>query len=199
MPGFLFYWISWCIWIYLMFIMKKTHPYRYPLAFFVCLAIIFSGYTIELFGMEIRLSLFPMWLLGCLLLAKCNWKTLMYLCLCVVIITFSATTFFIMALFDPFWVIIDLVILEGLLAVFLTSLLDVGFWQRIGVFFIGFIQAELLYGYLLKGFGIHYEIGSLHFLDGLSVSLVFIILWGVIETIYLYFQRNQILEKEKQL
>lgn len=199
MEGYLFHWISWCIWIYAMFIMNRKHPFRYPLAYGVLIAILLSTINVTIFNMNIVIAIFPLWLFACFLLAKFRGKTLIYLCICAIIMSFSGATFFIMALFDPFWVVIDLIWLEGIFATILTTLLVSGLWERISIFLIGFIHAEFIYGFILNSLQIDYNVGNFLFLDGLVVSALCISLWTGFETAFINFQKNNQMEKEKQL
>lgn len=64
---------------------------------------------------------------------------------------------------------------------------------------LGAIQGEFLYALILSKYSFPYVIGSLTFLDVLSLSTILIVLWSGMELLASFYERhfNQ-LEREKQ-
>src|SRR5690349_16981143 len=101
----MFYWISWSIWVYLTFFLKKENKYRLKFSAAVLLSIILANIHIS-FGMfEINLS-------GLFLLMSCyatlygeKRKMIIYFYICSSILTIVYVTFSLFEIFDPAWLI----------------------------------------------------------------------------------------------
>jgi len=56
MSGFLFYWLTWAGWIFVTFLLNRTNPYRFRIAFWLLVIIITSVYQITIFEMNFSIA-----------------------------------------------------------------------------------------------------------------------------------------------
>lgn len=200
MEGSLFFWLSWCIWIYVTFIMDKRNKIRFPLAFFLLTTICLIGIEVEFFGLQIAIAAIYLLLLSYLAFLKESFWNLIYKMISIFILSAAVAFFFLFSLYDPVWIFINQEILFGLFITLLSILLFTNFKTRLFAVIIGLIQGEILYGITLNHLSIHYQIGSLQFMDYLAFTCLLIAIWSGIEYLHILFQHKTYQqEKEKQL
>lgn len=191
MAGFIFYWLSWIAWIYTTFIMDKKQKGRFFISFSLLMAIILSVHYIVILNVEVSFATLFLVLISYFYFYKSHIFTLINIAIRTLIISFSGATFLLMALYDPFWIIIDLKWIQGGLFMVMASLLFKEYKYRILSTVIGLLQADIIYGYFLNQLNITYKIGSFEYMDQIAVVCLFISIWYGLEHIQYIFQRKQ--------
>ncbi|WP_270577419.1 hypothetical protein [Caldibacillus thermoamylovorans] len=200
MTGFVFFGLAWAGWIYSTFIMEKTNPYRFPIAAYLLVAIILSVFKIRFLGLDISLATLFLLFISFLTFIKLPFWKLLYCTIGIFIVSSATAVFYLISLYDPVWIFIDQQILLGFLGACLAVLLFKEYKARIFSTIIGLIQGDILYAIILKKFSIDFPIGSFAFLDGLTLTCVFITIWSGFEYLQTTFEhKNFQQKKEKQL
>ncbi|MCB5933787.1 hypothetical protein LI012_01440 [Caldibacillus thermoamylovorans] len=200
MTGFVFFGLAWAGWIYSTFIMEKTNPYRFPIAAYLLVAIILSVFKIRFFGLDISLATLFLLFISFLTFIKLPFWKLLYCTIGIFIVSSATAVFYLISLYDPVWIFIDQQILLSFLGACLAVLLFKEYKARIFSTIIGLIQGDILYAIILKKFSIDFPIGSFAFLDGLTLTCVFITIWSGFEYLQTTFEhKNFQQKKEKQL
>ncbi|MCB7071704.1 hypothetical protein LIZ76_17510 [Caldibacillus sp. 210928-DFI.2.22] len=200
MTGFVFFGLAWAGWIYSTFIMEKTNPYRFPIAACLLVAIILSVFKIRFLGLDISLATLFLLFISFLTFIKLPFWKLLYCTIGIFIVSSATAVFYLISLYDPVWIFIDQQILLGFLGACLAVLLFKEYKARIFSTIIGLIQGDILYAIILKKFSIDFPIGSFAFLDGLTLTCVFITIWSGFEYLQTTFEhKNFQQKKEKQL
>ncbi|MEK5065148.1 hypothetical protein NSS72_17130 [Cytobacillus sp. FSL R5-0596] len=108
-------------------------------------------------------------------------------------------TFHLFELFDPVWVIFPREWMLSFLMVYMAVLLQKNRMLRLPLILLGGIQGEFLYAFILKPFSFPYTIGSLAFLDIMSISFSISALWIAVHWAVQYIEANfKHFEREKQ-
>ena len=187
MEGFLFFWLAWSGWIFFTFIMEKDHPARFPLAALVSLVIILAKYSFSLGPLEISWAVLLLLPTGFFYYRKRRFRELVTSGLKILIITAFATAFFILSVYDPVWIFLDIHWMQTILFAPLSLLLFHHFGERFVATMIGFIQADFLFSLLLANFGLHHPVLSLSFFDGLSLLFAVLSVWSGLENLHQSF------------
>jgi len=200
MTGFVFFGLAWAGWIYSTFIMEKTNPYRFPIAAYLLVTIILSVFKIRFLGLDISLAALFLLFISFLTFIKLPFWKLLYCTIGIFIVSSATAVFYLISLYDPVWIFIDQQILLSFLGACLAVLLFKEYKARIFSTIIGLIQGDILYAIILKKFSIDFPIGSFAFLDGLTLTCVFITIWSGFEYLQTTFEhKNFQQKKEKQL
>ncbi|WP_368985231.1 hypothetical protein NST54_11125 [Caldifermentibacillus hisashii] len=200
MTGFVFFGFAWAGWIYSTFIMEKTNPYRFPIAAYLLVTIILSVFKIRFLGLDISLATLFLLFISFLTFIKLPFWKLLYCTIGIFIVSSATAVFYLISLYDPVWIFIDQQILLSFLGACLAVLLFKEYKARIFSTIIGLIQGDILYAIILKKFSIDFPIGSFAFLDGLTLTCVFITIWSGFEYLQTTFEhKNFQQKKEKQL
>ncbi|MDL0419019.1 hypothetical protein QPM05_02670 [Caldibacillus thermoamylovorans] len=200
MTGFVFFGLAWAGWIYSTFIMEKTNPYRFPIAAYLLVTIILSVFKIRFLGLDISLATLFLLFISFLTFIKLPFWKLLYCTIGIFIVSSATAVFYLISLYDPVWIFIDQQILLSFLGACLAVLLFKEYKARIFSTIIGLIQGDILYTIILKKFSIDFPIGSFAFLDGLTLTCVFITIWSGFEYLQTTFEhKNFQQKKEKQL
>ncbi|WP_368996411.1 hypothetical protein [Caldifermentibacillus hisashii] len=200
MTGFVFFGLAWAGWIYSTFIMEKTNPYRFPIAAYLLVTIILSVFKIRFLGLDISLATLFLLFISFLTFIKLPFWKLLYCTIGIFIVSSATAVFYLISLYDPVWIFIVQQILLSFLGACLAVLLFKEYKARIFSTIIGLIQGDILYAIILKKFSIDFPIGSFAFLDGLTLTCVFITIWSGFEYLQTTFEhKNFQQKKEKQL
>lgn len=200
MTGFVFFGLAWAGWIYSTFIMEKTNPYRFPIAAYLLVTIILSVFKIRFLGLDISLATLFLLFISFLTFIKLPFWKLLYCTIGIFIVSSATAVFYLISLYDPVWIFIDQQILLSFFGACLAVLLFKEYKARIFSTIIGLIQGDILYAIILKKFSIDFPIGSFAFLDGLTLTCVFITIWSGFEYLQTTFEhKNFQQKKEKQL
>jgi hypothetical protein len=195
----MFYWISWSIWVYLTFILKKENSYRRRLTTALLLVIILSNIHFPFWRFEINLS-------GLFLLIICytaisgeKRKTIIYFYICSFIVSIAYVTFHLFEIFDPIWLIFKKEWMVGICIGYLSILLEKTVRGRLLIIISGTMQGEILYAYILSRYEFPYQIGSFAYLDACALTAALLLGWSCIEKFATFFENYfNIIEKEKQ-
>jgi len=199
MEGFVFYWLCWSGWIIVTFILNKNHAYRFPMAFHLLVIIILSHFHVSLYQLQLNLS--AAWVFVCctFLLKDKPMLSLLSTFIKVLIVTLAFASFLLFALFDPVWLIFDPYWMKVLLFSLLTVMIFESLLERIVGLNIGMILGEGCYAHILTKWDLPITIGSYSLLDVLSTSTVFLIIWGVLENLSVYYDTKfHNIERERQ-
>jgi hypothetical protein len=199
MEGLLFYWISWSLWIYLTFILRKNHPLRWRMSAMMLMLIIltsvhFSIGHFELFGSGL-------FILFIVYMSVSNEKKglTFYFLISSLIISIAYSTFHLFEIFDPVWLFFDRGWMLGLIMGGLTLSLQKSFKWRFFTLLAGGMQGEILTAFLLERYSIIDPIGALDFLDVSAIASVFLILWSAFEHVSAIYENHfTFAEKENQ-
>lgn len=188
MEGSLFYWILWFVWVYLTFLLNRQNGYRLKLSAAVLTVIILSVYHIHFAGIDINLS--GIFVLFLTYVTFYNEKTssILYFFICSFIVMIAYVSFHLFEIFDPVWLIFTKEWMLGICMGYLAILLQKNVKGRLLIMVSGSMQGEMLYAYILSRYGFPYQIGSLAFLDALSLTSLLIICWSLIENAGSFFE-----------
>jgi hypothetical protein len=197
--GLMFYWITWAIWIYLTFILKKESSYRMKLSAAILLVIILSNFHFSIWIFEINLSGLFLILICYSAIGKEKTKTISYFYLCSFIVSIAYVTFHLFEIFDPVWLIIDKVWMLGICLGYIALLLQKTLKGRLLAVICGTLQGEILYAYILKAYGFMYEVSSFAYLDSCALTAALLLGWSCIENASSFFDRyGHVMGKGKQ-
>lgn len=191
MEGLMFYFISWSMWVYLTFIMKKENPLRVKLsvAVLTCISLA-AAVPITIGRFEVSAIGLFMLIVTYMALRQENSKTLLYFYICSFILTIAYVTFCLFEIFDPVWLIFNkdwmLAVCLGYLAILLQKKLR----GRLLLLISGTMQGEILYAYILGKYNFHYSIGSFAYLDAFSLTAILLVGWSGMEKIGSYFEQS---------
>lgn len=199
MEGLLFYWISWSIWIYLTFVLRKNHPLRWRMSAIMLVLIILSSVHFSIGNFDLFGS--GLFILFMVYLSVSNEKKglTFYFLISTFIISIAYSTFHLFEIFDPVWLFFDRGWMLGLAMGGLTLLLQKSFKWRLFTLLAGGVQGEIFTAFILDKYSISDPIGSLDFLDVCAVASIFVLLWSVIERVSAIYENHfTFTEKEKQ-
>ena len=170
--GIIFYWFSWMIWIIITFFMRKSKK-RTALACWLLLAICCSNISIEVDGFHFSIILLLL-ILGSLLMLV-QQSRLVYHLFSSFTITIGYVSMLLWEINAPVWIIFSRVITISLLLVMVTILLTKKFYNQLGICVLGTSFGELIYHFILSGYGLRADAGDLAFLDCLLVAVMLLI------------------------
>jgi hypothetical protein len=199
LDGSVFYWICWCFWTYLTFILNKQNPYRLKLSALILSLIILENYHFTLAGFDLYTGgLFLLFVSYAFTYGEKR-KTIAYFFVCSFIVSIAYVTFHLFEIFDPVWVIFNKDWMMGILICYLSILLQKGLKGRILMVASGTMQGEFFYAYILRKFDFSYSIGTLTYLDAFAITSILLVGWSCLENAGIYFENNFALnQKSKQ-
>lgn len=199
MEGLFFYWISWMVWIMATFFMARTNKYRFLLSAWILCLMILSSLTLNILNYEIGTSGFFLLVSLYIFTGRLKKLSKLYFLFCTFILMMAYVTFHLFELFDPVWVIFSREWMLSILMVYMAVLLQKNRMLRLPLILLGGIQGEFLYAFILKPFSFPYTIGSLAFLDIMSISISISALWIAVHWMVKYIEANfKHFEREKQ-
>jgi hypothetical protein len=179
MEGFLFFWIAWSGWIYTTFLLNKSNPYRFPLAFSLLVTICSSVIHLSFFDFDF---------------------SFVYVYIRILICSMATSTTLFVSLYDPIWYFIEHKFVVSIILCLLSIVLFDTFIERLSAVLIAIIHSDIINAIVMKKLDFEYIIGSLSVLDSLAITLLSISVWSGIEYLqYMFQQKNYSREKEKQL
>ncbi len=190
MEGSMFYFLFWCSWIYITFLMRKEHPYRTKLAAVVLIVIILADFSIPIGSLKVYAGGLFLLMTTYMSVKKEKGKSLAYFFICSFIIMIAYVTFRLFEIFDPVWLILKKEWMMGIILGYLAILLQKSVRGRLFVLISGTIQGEILYAYILSKYGFPYPIAGLGYLDSFSLTAALLILWSRMENLGFYFERH---------
>ncbi|MGG5253781.1 YphA family membrane protein [Neobacillus sp. SM06] len=190
MEGSMFYFLFWCSWIYITFIMKKENPFRTKLAAAVLIVIILADFSIPIGNNKVYAGGLFLLIITYMAAKKVKGKSLAYFFICSFIILIAYVTFHLFELFDPVWLILKKEWMMGIILGYLAILLQKNIWGRLFILISGTMQGEILYAFILSKYGFGYPIAGLAYLDSFSLTAVLLILWSGMENFSVLFERH---------
>ncbi len=186
MDGSTFYFVAWIGWIVVTFFMKKE-SIRWKISTCILIFIICSPLNVTIASFTISVNALFLCIISFVGITLYSiWKKL-YTLLSALIIAMLYTSFHLLEVYDPIWIVVDrLLLLSGAL-VYASVLLHGDRILRLCSLYIGMLQGELLVTLIFRKLHFPYEYGSLAFLDVAAVSTLFmaILLWITKASVYM--------------
>ncbi|PFL21836.1 hypothetical protein CN984_01175 [Bacillus cereus] len=186
MDGSTFYFVAWIGWIVVTFFMKKE-PIRWKISACILIFIICSPLNVTISSFTVSINALLLCIISFVGITLYSiWKKL-YTLLSALIIAMLYTSFHLLEVYDPIWIVVDrLLLLSGAL-VYASILLYGDRILRLCTLYIGMLQGELLVTLIFHKLHFPYEYGSLAFFDVVAVSTLFmaILLWITKVSVYM--------------
>lgn len=186
MDGSTFYFVAWIGWIVVTFFMKKE-PIRWKISACILIFIICSQLNVTIASFTVSVNALLLCVISFVGITLYSiWKKL-YALLSALIIAMLYTSFHLLEVYDPIWIVVDrLLLLSGAL-VYASILLYGDRILRLCTLYIGMLQGELLVTLIFHKLHFPYEYGSLAFFDVVAVSTLFmaILLWITKVSVYM--------------
>ncbi|PFI46015.1 hypothetical protein COI73_19090 [Bacillus cereus] len=186
MDGSTFYFVAWIGWIVVTFFMKKE-PIRWKVSACILIFIICSPLNVTSASFTVSVNALLLCVISFVGITLYSiWKKL-YALLSALIIAMLYTSFHLLEVYDPIWIVVDrLLLLSGAL-VYASILLYGDRILRLCTLYIGMLQGELLVTLIFHKLHFPYEYGSLAFFDVVAVSTLFmaILLWITKVSVYM--------------
>jgi hypothetical protein len=91
-------------------------------------------------------------------------------------------------LFDPVWLILDRNWMFAVVLTYMTIMMHNNGFKRMTTLIFGSIHGEIVYSLVLDGYSIEIPVGSLQFLDVISISVCLILAWSGFEKLTSMFE-----------
>lgn len=170
--GYLFYWISWMLWIVVTFFMKKNKQRTFFL-YGILILITCSNHYISLGDYQFSLA-YVILFIACLLIYTL-FKGQIYHLFKAFIIMIGYSSILIWNSSAPIWIFIHELILIPVFCCLLMIMLTTGAYKRLMIGIIGMSFGELFYVLILSSYDLNKTIGDLNFFDHLFVTLLLFI------------------------
>ncbi len=173
MDGGYFYFLAWMGWIITTFFMKKE-SIRWRMSAFILLFIVCSQFTFSIasFSLSVNalfISIIAFGIVG----IYSVWQKL-YTLFSALIVAMLYTSFHLLEVYDPIWIIINRTLMLSAALVYASVLLHRDRLLRLCALYIGMIQGEILVAFIFRKLHFPYELGSLLFFDSIAVSTLFV-------------------------
>lgn len=188
MEGIFFYWTFWALWICTTFFMSKTNPKRVKYTVIILFSIILSSQSIHLFGLEVSVVSIIFLILGYYEIGKMKGKSLVYFLITTFILMLAYGSFQLFELFDPVWLILDRNWMFAVVLTYMTIMMHNEVFKRVVALLFGSIHGEFVYSLVLDVYSMKIPIGSLQFLDVISISVCLILAWSGFEKLTSLFE-----------
>lgn len=201
MDGIFFYWISWIVWVSIMFFIPKTVPFRFDVLFHLLAIMVLFGYTLEFFSFTVHLSGIYLMLILCVYVRKQPLLKILELITGSFIVTLAYASFQLFSILDPIWLFLKAPYLLCIFLNYLALILFKNWKQRLFVLAVGMILGDLVYSSLLYSHSMPYETLADAWHDHAVIVLGGAALWRVIELIIRYFfslSQARFLTKERK-
>ncbi|HET7578569.1 MAG TPA: hypothetical protein VFK33_04735 [Bacillales bacterium] len=188
MQGLFFYWTAWAAWVIVTFFMEKGKA-RTEAAAVILMVIACSAWFVTIQQVAINVSLMVLLFFGYRKLGKLRRLQLLYhVCICH-IVTFAYLGFCMYTLYDPAILWIGRKWMAAVLIFLLVQFLVRTFALRCITAIVGAVHGNLLFAWVLHGFSLPYQAGSVAFLDLLAACVGMIAVWqGYLEAAHLLNQ-----------
>ncbi|MGE6362412.1 YphA family membrane protein [Bacillus paramycoides] len=186
MDGNSFYFVAWIGWIVVTFFMKKE-SIRWKLSAAILLFIICSPLNVTIASFAVSVNALLLCFISFVGIAQYSiWKKL-YTLLSALIIAMLYTSFHLLEVYDPIWIVVDRLFLLSSALVYASVLLHRDRILRLCSLYIGMLQGELLVTLIFRKLNFPYDYGSLAFFDIVAVSTLFmaILFWIAKASVYM--------------
>ncbi|WP_156418928.1 YphA family membrane protein [Fictibacillus sp. FJAT-27399] len=175
MDGIFFYWFAWIGWAYSTFLMKAS-PLRTVYSASLLTLLIAHGFVLDTGLVSINFTFLFLFLSCYLWIFRLPFKMVLYYVFCSFLIALFYNAMLLLSMYDPVWMVVQVKwLLAG--ALFVLSLLLIKHPRfRPIVLAAGYCEGEAVYHVVIKKLTWSIELGSLNFLDvvSLSVALCFV-------------------------
>ncbi|MGG1573810.1 YphA family membrane protein [Fictibacillus sp. NRS-1165] len=170
MEGIFFYWFAWIGWAYSTFLMK-TAPRRTVYSALLLILLITHGLVLDTGRLSIHCSFLILALSCYLWILRLPFKMVLYYVFCTFLIALSYNAMLLFSMYDPVWIVVQVKwLLAGALFVFSLMLIKDSHYRPL-VLTGGFCVGEALYHLVIQKLTSGIELGSLNFLDVVTLSL----------------------------
>lgn len=188
MDGSYFYFLMWMGWIVTTFFLKKDEM-RWKISAGILTLIICSQITVSIASFVISINAFILGGISFLGIALYSiWKKI-YAVLSGLIIAMLYTSFHLLEVYDPIWIVIDRTFMLSGALVYASILLHRDRVLRLCSLYAGALQGEILVTFIFRRLHFPYEFGSLTFLDIMAVSTLFVMMASYIVKVSAYKER----------
>ncbi|MDO7488267.1 hypothetical protein ACIQYG_16705 [Peribacillus sp. NPDC096622] len=199
MDGIIFYWISWIVWVIVMYFIPKTVPFRFDFLFHLLAVMVLAGYKLEVPLVSVHLSGPYLFLILCVYIRKKSIIKMMELISGSLIITLAYASFQLFSLLDPIWLIMKPSYLLCIFLNYLILLLFKNWKHRLFVLLIGMLMGDIIYSGLLAYHSLPYVALAYAWHDNAVLVLGANILWRMLELVgqYIYsISQSRFLSKQ---
>ena len=186
MDGSTFYFIAWIGWVVVTFFMKKDHI-RWKLGACILIFMICSPLHVTIASFMVSVNALLLCIISFIGIALYSvWKKL-YSLLSALIIAMLYTSFHLLEIYDPIWIVVDRVFLLSSALVYASVLLHGDRILRLCSLYVGMLQGELLVTFIFRKLNFPYDYGSLAFFDIVAVSTLFmaVLFWIAKASVYM--------------
>ncbi|MGE7601419.1 YphA family membrane protein [Peribacillus sp. NPDC097675] len=199
MDGVFFYWVSWLVWISIMFFIPNTVAYRFDYLFHLLATMVLVGYTLEISPLTIHLSGIYLFFILCIYMRKLSLMKTIEVVIGSLIIALAYASFQLFSLLDPIWLILKAPYLLCILLNYVILMLFKDWKRRMSVLLIGMILGDIVYTSLLQFHSFNYVALSYAWHDQAVLVLAANALWRALELLSGYFlSQTRFLSKERK-
>ncbi len=201
MDGIFFYWVSWIVWVCVMFFIPKTVAYRFDFLFHLLAIMVLVGYTLEVSSFTMHISGLYLFLILCVYIRKRSPLKTIELVIGSLIVTLAYASFQLFSLLDPIWLFIKAPYLLCIFLNYLILLLFKDWKSRMSVLLLGMTLGDLVYSGLLHFHSMTYVALSYAWHDNVVMVLTANALWRVLEVLCGYIfasSQARVLSEERK-
>ncbi|MFJ7745998.1 hypothetical protein [Peribacillus sp. NPDC097295] len=199
MDGIFFYWVSWIVWICVVFFIPNTVAYRFDFLFHLLATMVLVGFTLEISSFTVHISGIYLFLILCVYMRKLSFMKTLDVVIGSIIVALAYASFQLFSLLDPIWLIIKAPYLLCMLLNYLILMLFKDWKRRMSVLLLGMILGDIVYSSLLHFHSLNHEALSYEWHDHAVMVLSTNALWRVLELLsgYLFsLSQTRFLSKE---
>ncbi|MFF2286482.1 YphA family membrane protein [Peribacillus butanolivorans] len=201
MDGILFYWMSWIVWVIVMYFIPKTVPFRFDFLFHLLAVMVLAGYNLEVSLLSIHMSGLYLIFILCVYIRKESIIKIIELISGCLIITLAYASFQLFSMLDPIWLIMKPSYLLCIFLNYLILLLFKNWKHRLFVLLVGLIMGDLVYSGLLVYHSLFYEALTYAWHDNAVLILCANIVWRLLELMSRYIissSQSRFLSKQRK-
>lgn len=199
LEGSLFLFCAWFLWIITTFFMDKENKKRTKYSIYILVAIILSPFRWGWTNGSFSVLLLVILIISFFYTGRLRWKTSIYIVISSFFMMLAYTTYELMAIIDPIWVLVPDPWLKACILFILVILLHRNILCQMLILLIGSINGEILLSGILSNYQREYFIGSMAFFDFLMIGVLgFLSLFYIRKKLVKWEQHVFMLEKERQ-
>lgn len=172
MDGYLFLYITWLLWVLVVFLMPKSKKNLW-VSITLLLCVISNSFNVIIGEVTISATI-ALIIIGSVIVIAMHGKQIRttWLALSVCIGYVGALMW---EMVSPVWVIAPRMIIYAVLSFLLMFLITNEFWLRIAIFSLGSSVGEIIYSCLLLDYGIYEKAGDASYLDIVSIVIFMLV------------------------
>ncbi len=175
MEGSYFYFVAWIGWIVTTFLLKKDEI-RWKGSAVILMFIICSQLTVSIASFTVSINALILGVISFLGITLYTiWKKI-YALLSALIIAMLYTSFHLLEVYDPIWIVMDRTFMLSGALVYASILLQRDRLLRLCSLYAGALQGEILVTFIFRRLHFPYEFGSLTFFDIIAVSTLLVMM-----------------------